>query len=213
MAQRLGPALLERASHVDLVVGPDGYRALPALIAGAREGRRAANVEFDIEEHYEDFSARRFEGVRAWVPVQRGCDYKCTYCIVPTTRGPERSRRLADVVREAHEIAAQGITEITLLGQTVNSYHDGEHEFGALLRAVGAVSGIRRAAVHEPAPQRFLRAQCSPRWRRRLRSASTCICPCSRAAIARSSACCAVTRATNTSRAPSGCARRSPDWR
>ncbi len=158
MAQRLGPALLERAAHVDLVVGPDGYRALPALIAGAREGRRAARVEFDIEEHYEDFSARRFEGVRAWVPVQRGCDYKCTYCIVPTTRGPERSRRLADVVRESHEIAAQGITEITLLGQTVNSYHDGEHEFGALLRAVGAVNGIRRVRFTSPHPNDFSNA-------------------------------------------------------
>ncbi len=155
MAQRLGPALLERAPHVDLVIGPDGYRALGALIAGARAGRRAASVDFDLEEHYEDVRARRFEGVRAWVPVQRGCDYKCTYCIVPTTRGPERSRRLADVVREAHEIAAQGITEITLLGQTVNSYFDGEHEFGALLRAVGAVPGIRRLRFTSPHPNDF----------------------------------------------------------
>jgi tRNA-2-methylthio-N6-dimethylallyladenosine synthase len=155
MAQRLGPALLEKAPHVDLVIGPDGYRELTALIAGAREGRRAASVEFDLEEHYEDFTARRFEGVRAWVPVQRGCDYKCTYCIVPTTRGPERSRRLAEVVREAHEIAAQGITEITLLGQTVNSYFDGEHRFGELLRAVGAVPGIKRLRFTSPHPNDF----------------------------------------------------------
>jgi len=89
------------------------------------------------------------------VPVQRGCDYKCTYCIVPTTRGAERSRQLADVVREAHEIAAQGITEITLLGQTVNSYHDGAHDFGALLRAVGAVPGIRRLRFTSPHPNDF----------------------------------------------------------
>ena len=155
MAQRLGPVLLEKAPHVDLVIGPDGYRELPALIAGARDGRRAAAVEFDLEEHYEDVPARRFDGVRAWVPVQRGCDYKCTYCIVPTTRGAERSRRLADVVREAHEIAAQGITEITLLGQTVNSYHDGAHDFGALLRAVGAVPGIRRLRFTSPHPNDF----------------------------------------------------------
>ena len=85
--------------------------------------------------------------MNAWIPVQRGCDYKCTYCIVPTTRGPERSRRLADVVREVQEIAAQGITEVTLLGQTVNSYHDGEHDFADLLRAVGAVPGIRRVCA------------------------------------------------------------------
>ena len=155
MAQRLGPALLERAKHVDLVIGPDGYRELPALIAGAREGRRAAAVEFDIEEHYEDVAARRFEGVRAWVPVQRGCDYKCTYCIVPTTRGPERSRQMTDVVREAREIAAQGITEITMLGQTVNSYFDGAHDFAALLRVVGAVPGIRRLRFTSPHPNDF----------------------------------------------------------
>jgi tRNA-2-methylthio-N6-dimethylallyladenosine synthase len=155
MAQRLGPLLLERAPHVDLVIGPDGYRELPALIAGAREGRRAAVVDFDLEEHYAGVTARRFEGVRAWVPVQRGCDYHCTYCIVPTTRGPERSRPLADVVREAREIAAQGITEITLLGQTVNSYADGGHDFAALLRAVGAVPGIRRLRFTSPHPNDF----------------------------------------------------------
>ncbi|MBX6332914.1 MAG: tRNA (N6-isopentenyl adenosine(37)-C2)-methylthiotransferase MiaB [Gemmatimonadaceae bacterium] len=155
MAQRLGPALLERAKHVDLVIGPDGYRALPSLIEGARAGERVARVDFDLEEHYEDFHARRFDGVRAWIPVQRGCDYKCTYCIVPMTRGPERSRRLADVVRETSEVAAHGITEVTLLGQTVNSYHDGEHDFADLLRAVGAVPGIRRVRFTSPHPNDF----------------------------------------------------------
>lgn len=155
MAQRLGPTLLARARHVQLVVGPDGYRALPSLIEGARAGERVARVDFDLEEHYEDFSARRFEGVRAWIPVQRGCDYKCTYCIVPMTRGPERSRRLADVVREAREIAEHGTTEVTLLGQTVNSYHDGEHDFADLLRAVGAVPGIRRVRFTSPHPNDF----------------------------------------------------------
>jgi tRNA-2-methylthio-N6-dimethylallyladenosine synthase len=100
MAQRLGARLLEQARHVSLVVGPDGYRALPDLVEGARQGRRTASTDFDLEEHYEDFTPRRFDGVKAWIPVQRGCDYRCTYCIVPYTRGPERSRRLADVVRE-----------------------------------------------------------------------------------------------------------------
>ena len=155
MAQRLGPRLLDRARHVDLVVGPDGYRALPSLIEGARRGERATAVEFDLEEHYEDFRPRRFDGVKAWIPVQRGCDYKCTYCIVPMTRGPERSRKLSDVVREAEAIASDGITEITLLGQTVNSYHDGEHDFGELLRAVGAVRGIRRVRFTSPHPNDF----------------------------------------------------------
>jgi tRNA-2-methylthio-N6-dimethylallyladenosine synthase len=155
MAQRLGPELLERARHVQLVIGPDGYRALPMLVEGARHGERIAKVDFDLEEHYEDFQARRFDGVRAWIPVQRGCDYKCTYCIVPMTRGPERSRKLSDVVREAGEIADQGITEVTLLGQTVNSYHDGEHDFADLLRAVGSVPGIRRVRFTSPHPNDF----------------------------------------------------------
>jgi tRNA-2-methylthio-N6-dimethylallyladenosine synthase len=155
MAQRMGRGLLDRARHVQLVVGPDGYRSLPELIEGARAGERVAKVDFDLEEHYEDFHARRFDGVRAWIPVQRGCDYKCTYCIVPMTRGPERSRRLADVVREAGEVAAHGITEVTLLGQTVNSYNDGEHDFADLLRAVGAVPGIRRVRFTSPHPNDF----------------------------------------------------------
>ncbi|MDQ3697250.1 MAG: tRNA (N6-isopentenyl adenosine(37)-C2)-methylthiotransferase MiaB [Gemmatimonadota bacterium] len=155
MAQRLGPKLLERANHVQLVVGPDGYRALPSLVEGARLGIRAAHVEFDLEEHYEDFRARRFDGVKAWIPVQRGCDYKCTYCIVPMTRGPERSRKLGDVVREAEQIVAAGIGEITLLGQTVNSYHDGEHDFADLLRAVGSVPGVRRVRFTSPHPNDF----------------------------------------------------------
>src|SRR5688500_4886310 len=122
MAQRLGPTLLERASHVSLVIGPDGYRALPALLERARAGERAIETSFDLEEHYEDFTPRRFDRVKAWIPVQRGCDYRCTYCIVPTTRGSERSRRLADVVREVETVVSEGINEVVLLGQTVNSY-------------------------------------------------------------------------------------------
>ena len=158
MAQRLGPRLLERAKHVDLVIGPDGYRALPSLIESARNGERVAKVDFDLEEHYEDFRARRLDGVSAWIPVQRGCDYRCTYCIVPTTRGPERSRALHDVVREARETVAAGITEITLLGQTVNSYNDGTHDFADLLRAVGAVPGVRRLRFTSPHPNDFSEA-------------------------------------------------------
>ncbi len=155
MAQRLGPALLERARHVSLVIGPDGYRALPSLIEGARRGQRVAAVDFDLEEHYEDFTPRRFNGVRAWVPVQRGCDYRCTYCIVPMTRGPERSRKLEEVIREVRQIAGEGITEVTLLGQTVNSYTDGTHDFADLLRAVGAVEEIRRVRFTSPHPNDF----------------------------------------------------------
>jgi tRNA-2-methylthio-N6-dimethylallyladenosine synthase len=155
MAQRLGARLLEQARHVSLVVGPDGYRALPDLVEGARQGRRTASTDFDLEEHYEDFTPRRFDGVKAWIPVQRGCDYRCTYCIVPYTRGPERSRRLADVVRETEQVVADGMSEIVLLGQTVNSYHDGTHDFADLLRALGDVAGLRRLRFTSPHPNDF----------------------------------------------------------
>jgi tRNA-2-methylthio-N6-dimethylallyladenosine synthase len=87
--------------------------------------------------------------------VQRGCDYRCTYCIVPYTRGPERSRKLADVAREAEQVVRDGMSEVVLLGQTVNSYNDGTHDFADLLRAVGAVEGIRRIRFTSPHPNDF----------------------------------------------------------
>ncbi|MEO8194001.1 MAG: tRNA (N6-isopentenyl adenosine(37)-C2)-methylthiotransferase MiaB [Gemmatimonadales bacterium] len=155
MAQRLGPQILARAGHVSLVIGPDGYRSLPLLIENARRGMKASATDFDLEEHYEDFTPRRFDKVKAWIPVQRGCDYRCTYCIVPTTRGPERSRRLEDVVREARDVVSEGMSEVVLLGQTVNSYTDGRHDFADLLRAVGDVPGIRRLRFTSPHPNDF----------------------------------------------------------
>ena len=155
MAQRLGSQLLDRARHVSLVIGPDGYRDLPALIESARAGVRTTATEFDLEEHYEDFTPRRFEGVKAWIPVQRGCDYKCTYCIVPTTRGPERSRQLPEVMRETESVVASGISEIVLIGQTVNSYFDGVHDFADLLRAVGGLPGVKRLRFTSPHPNDF----------------------------------------------------------
>ena len=155
MAQRLGPRLLEQVPRVDLVVGPDAYRNLPALIGLAESGQRISDVEFRAWEHYEDVPPVREKSPTAFVTVQRGCDYRCTFCIVPQTRGPERSRRLADVVREVRGLAEQGTTEVTLLGQTVNSYYDGEHDFADLLRAVGAVPGVRRVRFTSPYPTEF----------------------------------------------------------
>jgi len=155
MAQRLGTTLLEQAPHVDLVIGPDGYRALPELIHGAVGGERTADVEFRAWEHYEDVPQVRGERVGAFVTVQRGCDYRCTFCIVPMTRGRERSRTLDDVVTEVRRLAAEGTSEVTLLGQTVNSYHDGAHDFADLLRAVGAVEGVRRLRFTSPYPNDF----------------------------------------------------------
>ncbi|HEY7479830.1 MAG TPA: tRNA (N6-isopentenyl adenosine(37)-C2)-methylthiotransferase MiaB [Gemmatimonadales bacterium] len=155
MAQRLGPTLLEQVPRVDLVVGPDGYRNLGQLIGLAGSGQRVSDTEFRSWEHYEDVPPVRETGPTAFITVQRGCDYRCTFCIVPYTRGPERSRRLVDVVREVGEMAEQGTSEVTLLGQTVNSYHDGQHDFADLLRAVGAVAGIRRVRFTSPYPTDF----------------------------------------------------------
>jgi tRNA-2-methylthio-N6-dimethylallyladenosine synthase len=155
MAQRLGPILLERVPKVDLVVGPDGYRNLPELLLHAAAGERTADVAYRSWEHYEDIPQHREAGPSAFVTVQRGCDYRCTFCIVPTTRGPERSRHLAEVVREVQGLVETGVTEVTLLGQTVNSYHDGEHDFADLLRAVSAVDGVRRLRFTSPYPTDF----------------------------------------------------------
>ncbi len=155
MAQRLGAELLAQVPRLDLVAGPDAYRDLPDLIGHARTGERVLDTEFRPWEHYEDVPPARDAGPTAFVTVQRGCDYKCTFCIVPYTRGKERSRSLADVVREVAMLAASGASEVTLLGQTVNSYHDGTHDFGDLLRAVGAVDGIRRLRFTSPYPTDF----------------------------------------------------------
>src|SRR5678815_4081042 len=155
MAQRLGPRLLEQSGQVDLVVGPDSYRNLPDLLGVAGAGHRVSDTEFRSWEHYEDVPAIRDPGPTAFVTVQRGCDYRCTFCIVPHTRGPERSRRLEDVVREVAQLAEGGTSEVTLLGQTVNSYHDGTHDFADLLRGVGAVDGIRRVRFTSPYPTEF----------------------------------------------------------
>jgi tRNA-2-methylthio-N6-dimethylallyladenosine synthase len=155
MAQRLGPILLEQVPAVDLVVGPDGYRNLATLLGHAQAGQRVHDTEYRSWEHYEDVPQVREPGPTAFVTVQRGCDYRCTFCIVPTTRGPERSRALAEVVREVEQLTADGVTEVTLLGQTVNSYHDGTHDFADLLRAVGAVDGLRRLRFTSPYPTDF----------------------------------------------------------
>ena len=143
---------------MSLVIGPGRLsRAAALLVERARRGERAIATTFDLEEHYEDFTPRRFDKVKAWIPVQRGCDYRCTYCIVPYTRGPERSRQLADVVREVEQVVAEGMTR----GRAARP--DGElvhttatHDFADLLRAVGARAGHPAPALHEPAPERLL---------------------------------------------------------
>ena len=165
MAQRMGETLLEKAPHVDLVMGPDGYRSLPQRLAALEAGRkirpsRSAKrrgpqlvvLDLDLGEDYEGLEQRRSSRISAWVPVQRGCDHRCTFCIVPYVRGPEKNRRPADVLREIEEIADSGLTEVTLLGQTVNSYQAEGQSFPDLLRSVARVPGIRRVRFTSPHP-------------------------------------------------------------
>ncbi|MBN2608805.1 MAG: tRNA (N6-isopentenyl adenosine(37)-C2)-methylthiotransferase MiaB [Candidatus Fermentibacteraceae bacterium] len=137
VAQEHGESLLDRFRDLDLVVGPDCYRELPALI---RDASRSSLVEFRKDD-YEGVEASRKEFPRAFVTIMRGCDNYCSYCIVPFVRGRERSRRTRDILDEVGGLASRGYGEITLLGQNVNSYRDGERLFPDLLEKVSLAAG------------------------------------------------------------------------
>ncbi|MDZ4745495.1 MAG: tRNA (N6-isopentenyl adenosine(37)-C2)-methylthiotransferase MiaB [bacterium] len=136
MAERLRASLLD-TQLVDIVVGPDEYRNVPSLIASAIEGERGIAVKLSRVETYADIVPLRTDGISAWVSIMRGCDKFCTFCVVPFTRGRERSRPLASVVDEVKGLFDRGFKEITLLGQNVNSYRDeaGGSDFSDLLAA------------------------------------------------------------------------------
>lgn len=125
MAERLKAKLLEEEKLVDLVVGPDAYRTLPALIVGAESGQKSVNVLLSREETYADISPVRLNsnGVTAFVSIMRGCNNMCTFCVVPFTRGRERSRDPLSIERECKELLDKGYKEVTLLGQNVDSYY------------------------------------------------------------------------------------------
>nr|XP_015220193.1 PREDICTED: CDK5 regulatory subunit-associated protein 1 isoform X6 [Lepisosteus oculatus] len=126
MAERLKTELLEREKLVDVLAGPDAYRDLPRLLSVAHGGLRASNVLLSLEETYADVMPvhRTPQGHSAFVSVMRGCDNMCSYCIVPFTRGRERSRPIASILEEVRLLLDQGVREVTLLGQNVNSYRD-----------------------------------------------------------------------------------------
>ena len=151
MAQHLKGRLLEKSPHVDLVVGPDGYRDLPVLIDRAREEPTLA-VRLSRDETYGDLEPARADGVRAWVSIMRGCDKFCTFCIVPYVRGRERSLPIDEVMRQVEHAATEGFKEIVFLGQTVNAYRDGDADFAELLRRADGVSGIERIRFTSPHP-------------------------------------------------------------
>ena len=150
MAERLREALFERETVVDVVAGPDSYRDLPRLVALAAAGGRGVNVQLSQEETYGDIRPVRLDrnGVSAFISIMRGCNNFCSYCVVPYTRGRERSRDPQTILREAQELFAAGYREVTLLGQNVNSYRwtgEGEEtDFPALVEAVASVSPLLR---------------------------------------------------------------------
>lgn len=150
MAEHVKEDLIEN-HHTDLVVGPDAYLTLPELIASVEAGEKAINVELSTTETYKDVIPQRICGnhISGFVSIMRGCNNFCTYCIVPYTRGRERSRDLESILNEVHDLQSRGYKEITLLGQNVNSYHfvtpeREEISFPVLLRRVAReVPGVR----------------------------------------------------------------------
>ena len=154
MAQHLSKTLPDRAPFVDLVMGPDSYRRLPQLLAQSSDDA-LLDVRLDRSENYSGVHPQRTTGTNAWVTIIRGCDKFCTFCIVPFVRGRERSVAADDIVRQVQHIAAEGFKEVTLLGQTVNSYRAGNVDFADLLRQVSQVEGIERVRFTSPYPVDF----------------------------------------------------------
>jgi len=144
MAERLRKDLVEKKSVVDLVVGPDEYRRLPELIDVAYNGDKGIGVKLSRTETYDDIAPHREDGLQAWISVMRGCDKFCTFCVVPFTRGRERSRTLTSIVDEIKELSNRGFKEVSLLGQNVNSYLDDNKDFAALLAACAEVDRSMR---------------------------------------------------------------------
>ena len=161
MAERLKEKFLEEEKLVDLVVGPDAYRSLPGLIEEAETGMRSVNVLLSRDETYADIAPVRLNsnGVTAFVSIMRGCNNMCSFCVVPFTRGRERSRDAASIVQECENLFAQGYREVTLLGQNVDSYHwvdETGHEivsFAMLMEKVAKISPLLRVRFSTSHPK------------------------------------------------------------
>ena len=154
MAQHLKDEILETKPYVDIILGPDSYRKLPVLLDRNTENtNNTVDTKLSRFEVYDNLFPSRQEGINAWVSIMRGCDKFCTFCVVPFTRGRERSRSMASIVNEVKKAIADGYVEITLLGQNVNSYqHDGR-KFQHLLQAVAEIPGVQRLRYTSPHPQ------------------------------------------------------------
>ncbi|GAB4169833.1 MAG: tRNA (N6-isopentenyl adenosine(37)-C2)-methylthiotransferase MiaB [Calditrichia bacterium] len=157
MATNLRQKLLENNNlDVNFIAGPDSYKKLPGIIDHVEKtGEKDFDLTLSEFETYEDVYPRRESGVNAWIAVMRGCDNFCTFCVVPYTRGRERSRSVESVVRETAQLAKDGVQQITLLGQNVNSYNHEGRDFADLLQAVSEIEGIRRLRFTSPHPKDF----------------------------------------------------------
>lgn len=155
MAERLRTKLIEEEKIVDLIVGPDEYRRVPELIDNALIGEKGIAVRLSRTETYDDIEPYREDGISAWIAVMRGCDKFCTFCVVPFTRGRERSRPLQSIVNEVKSLSQRGFKEVNLLGQNVNSYRDGDYDFADLLAAVAKVDPTMRVRFTTSHPQDF----------------------------------------------------------
>lgn len=146
MAERLRERLLEGENPVDIVAGPDAYRDLPRLVREAGEGGRGVNVLLSREETYAEIAPVRLDrnGVSSYIAIMRGCNNYCSYCVVPYTRGVERSRDPQTILNEARSLFENGYREVTLLGQNVNSYRYGAVDFPELMRLVSEISPLLR---------------------------------------------------------------------
>lgn len=142
MAERLKEQLLDSDLDIDLVVGPDAYRSLPRLLSQVEAGQKGIDTLLSEDETYEDILPVRLgtNRISAFISIMRGCQNYCSYCVVPYTRGKERSRDAATIVNEARSLVEQGYKEVTLLGQNVNSYKDGDVNFAELMRRVASIS-------------------------------------------------------------------------
>ncbi|MEZ5399300.1 MAG: tRNA (N6-isopentenyl adenosine(37)-C2)-methylthiotransferase MiaB [Bryobacteraceae bacterium] len=159
VAQQEGERIFERAPHVSLVCGSASYTKLPELLVQIESGdKRVTGLSLDTEDTFETPITRRDNPHRAYITIIEGCDKSCAYCVVPFTRGPERSRTSDSIMREAGELAAMGYTEIQLLGQNVNSYRDPSPPawtFAGLLREIAGIPGLRRVRFTTSHPRDF----------------------------------------------------------
>ena len=157
MAERIKDQIIEEEQLVDIVVGPDAYRDIPRLIEEVEDGRKAVNVLLSLEETYADIAPVRTtgNGVSAFVSIMRGCDNMCSFCVVPFTRGRERSRPLESILNEIRQLSDQGYKEVTLLGQNVNSYKDGNHTFSTLMDKASLLDPEMRFRFSSPHPKDF----------------------------------------------------------